>query len=153
MTGTPWLLMIGACSRSSGPSAPVIDWALDRSDRASIRTARQSDQTTRAFAFEVHPTADTAVELWLTIGLATVTFQEDGREVTHSAPVSLSAGVVDDGGFALGPADCRGPHYPLTDQGDAQQSLMMLMCTVKARRPNVDGLFTLVVAGDGRVSE
>ena len=147
------LLWLPACSKNPSPTAvgaTVLDWKLSQSDRVSIRSAKRSEPSKKSVAFTAEPSKDTKVQLALDVELATVTFEEDGQQTTHTAPVALSGKVVDGADFTLGPAACQGPHYQLAAPGQAPRE-MVLMCTLRAKKPNVDALITVTLYGDGRV--
>ena len=145
-----------SCSKSNPNPTPngttVSSWELARSDRAAIRGARTSDAATKKLAYVAHPTDDTAVELALELETATVVFEEDGKEVTHAAPIKLRVDVVDNGDFTIGEGKCMGPHYALAAPGQAPRD-MILHCVFKATKPSYDVSFTIYAYGDGRIDD
>ncbi|MCB9578289.1 MAG: hypothetical protein H6717_14790 [Polyangiaceae bacterium] len=149
-------ILTPACSKS-GPTpttkgSSVLSWKLADSDRVAIRSAVTSNASTKHVSYVAHPTSDTSVALALDVETATVAFKEDGKDVTHTAPIKLEAKASDPAGFALGPASCKGPHYQLAAPGAAPRA-MVLTCYVHARRSQGDVGFQLYVYGDGTIND
>lgn len=128
--------------------ARVVDWKLAQSDRESIRIAPTSDVISQQKQLTSHPTNDSTVVLKVSAEFATVTFSEDGKDVTHSAPVSLTAEVVEGGGYTFGAVNCSGPHYQLAAPGETPRE-MLLQCSVRVKKADADVLINLTARGDG----
>ncbi|MCA9620586.1 MAG: hypothetical protein KC731_16300 [Myxococcales bacterium] len=146
---------LAACSSSASPDAAkpgdvVLQWDLKESDRASIRSAELADHETFDLHYQGTVTNDAKIDVEVHLKTAKATFEEDGKTVTHAAPVKLSMKVVDAKGFALSKPSCSGPHYTL-DLPPASD--MILHCVVRANKPNRDVSFSLYAYGDGHIDD
>lgn len=150
------LAFLVACSSDANPEATkpgatVLEWELADSDRESVRAAKIGDVEVSEHAFdgEVSPEG-VKVKVNVHLETATVEFEEDGKLVTHAAPVRLKIEAVDAAGFTLSPLRCMGPHYTL-DLPPAHD--MILQCYVKATKPRWDVSFVVYAYGDGRIDD
>jgi hypothetical protein len=149
------LLVLAACTKNPDATTPgttVIAWQLADSDRSSIRAAKLTDVKTQTFTHDAHPTKDTTVKVEVTLETATVTFEEDGKQVVHRAPTKLAVKAIDAGGFTLSKSKggCMGPHYDM----NLPPSLdMILHCTISAKKPRYDVGFWLYAYGDNRIDD
>lgn len=146
-------LSLCACPKKPEGTAAgtrVIDWKLAQSDRESIRGATTAEVAKKDVPFTAHPTPDSTVVLALHLEVATVTFTEDGKPATHTAAISVSADVTENGGYSFGTPQCAGPHYQLAAPGEAPRE-MMLMCNVRVKKSDADVLISFTVRGDGKV--
>lgn len=148
--------LVAGCSKSNPDATPngttVLSWTLDQSDRASIRSAKQSERSVKDIDYVAKPTDDTEIKLAVHLETATVVFAEDEAEVTHTAPIKLEVKVSDNGDYTLHDGKCMGPNYELAAPGEAPRD-MILHCVVKARKPGADVGFTLYAYGDGRIDD
>lgn len=148
-------LALAACSSDANPDATkpgatVLEWQLADSDRESIRAAKISDSKTSEHAFESEVTDGAKIKVNVELETATVEFEEDGKVVTHAAPVKLKIEAVDAAGFTLSPLRCMGPHYTM-DLPPAHD--MILQCYVKVTKPRTDVSFVVYAYGDGHIDD
>lgn len=144
------VLVLSACPKKAEGTAAgtrVIDWKLAQSDRESIRSATTAEVVKKEVPFTSHPTKDSTVVLTLRLETATVTFTEDGKPTTHTAPISVSADVVEGGGYTFGATQCSGPHYQLAAPGEAPRE-MLLQCSVRVKKSDADVLVSFTARGD-----
>jgi hypothetical protein len=155
MTRIALLLALIACGsdKNDNPTKPgsvVLTWTLAESDRLSIRSAKQADAKSQEldFAEAVDVDKKVPVKVKVTLETATVTFEEDGKQVEHRAPVNVKITAVDANDFTLTNAKCMGPHYDMQLPPGRD---MILHCTVRAKKPKYDLLLTVYAYGDGHI--
>lgn len=151
------LLALAACAseKNDNPTKTgtvVLDWQLADSERVSIRTAKQTDSKTQILDYEDAVDFDKKlpVKVKVFVETATVTFEEDGKQVEHRAPVKVTVTAVDANDFTLANGRCRGPHY---DMHLPPGRDMTLHCTVDAKKPRYDVDLTIYAYGDGRIDD
>lgn len=145
----------GCSKKNENPTAAgtsILAWELAQSERASIRTAKTSDVKVQEVDYTAHPTEDTAVKVKVHLETATVVFEEDGKEVTHTAPIKLGLTLVDGADYTLDDGRCMGPNYKLAAPGEAPRD-MLLHCTVNATKPNAQVNITIYAYGDGTIND
>lgn len=148
--------LVFACSKDKSsdatqPGATVLSWELAKSDRDSIRAAKVSDTKALELEYEGSVSMENIkVKVKVHLETATVEFEEDGKPVTHRAPVKLRVEAVDANGFTLSQGKCMGPHYTM-DIPPARD--MILHCVVEATKPRYDVSFTIYAHGDGHIDD
>lgn len=130
----------------------VLDWDLQQSDRASIRTGIAFEPRRMSMAYVARPTPDTSVTLAIELTSARVTFTEDDVPVTHTAPIKFDVRVLDGGGYQFERVACMGPHYKLAAAGQTPEEMVM-HCWFRVTRPNANVGFTIYVWGNGSISD
>ena len=151
-----WLLALVACSKDAPDATKagttIVSWKLADSDRVPIRAAKISDNKTATTDFEFHAAdmSDQTVKLAITLETATVVFTEDGKEVTHAAPIKVDIAVKDANGFKVEGHPCSGPHY---DMAQPPGKDMILQCDVGAKKPRISAGSWIYLYGDGHVDD
>lgn len=146
---------LAACSSDANPDATkpgatVLEWELADSDRESLRAAKISEVAASQHAYQGVLSNGVEVKVNVQLETATVEFEEDGKLVTHAAPVKLKIEAVDAAGFTLSLQRCMGPHYTM-DLPPAHD--MILHCYVKATKPRTDVSFVVYAYGDGHIDD
>lgn len=157
MTRIALLLALVACGsdKNDNPTKPgsvVLSWDLNESDRLSIRTAKQTDA--KSHELDVEQAVDFEkkfpIKVKVAFETATITFDEDGKQVEHRAPVKVKITAIDAKEFTLTNAKCMGPHF---DMNLPPGRDMVLHCLVHAKKPKYDVRLTIFAYGDGRIDE
>lgn len=157
MKHLPWIAVaLVACSKKNeNPTkagASILAWELKDAERESIRAAKTSDAKVADVDYTAKLTDDSRVKVKVHLETATVVFAEGGQEVTHASPIKLGVTLVDGADYTLAPGKCMGPDYKLAAPGEAPRD-MILLCTVKATKPNTEASFMIYAYGDGTIDD
>src|SRR5688500_14359991 len=125
--------LVGCTKKNENPTpsgANILAWDQTQAERESIRTAKTSDVKVQGLECAAQPAEDTAGKVKVRLETATVVMTEDGKEVTHAAPIKLGLTLVEGADYTFSDGKCFGPHYKLAAPGEAPHD-MILHCIVK----------------------
>ncbi|MGZ3477134.1 MAG: hypothetical protein ACXWUG_26460 [Polyangiales bacterium] len=143
------------------PAGTVLfEWDASRATRAAFRGATIGARTTKDFTVTLDEKAPFVVSLHVEV--APVEFEESGKKITQTAPVSMRATVKSNDAWQLSGKCAEGPNYkmgPVTPSGVMIAPPGMLQdCSISFHRES-GVLFksswqlgrSLIVSGDGTV--